>query len=109
MAAVEGDDEVGIQPFGQNSDRRIGAAEGKVGVLLDERGDAGPVVGDGCFDFDRYEALKKAGFVYWAEAGLDEVAHLSDHKRGDDQLEPGVLQQLKAAPVIVVRSVDSRV
>lgn len=45
VAVVEGGDLGGAEAFGDGDEAGVGAAEGEVGVAVDELGDSGPVVG----------------------------------------------------------------
>jgi hypothetical protein len=52
VAVVEGGQLGGAEAFSDGDEAGVGAAEGKVGVAVDELGDSGPVVGGEGLDGD---------------------------------------------------------
>ena len=62
-----GDHDIRLEPLGEGDDRGVGAAEREVGVLLDELGDARPVLGRGCLDVERRESSQEVRLDAWAQ------------------------------------------
>lgn len=89
VAPVEGHDDRSAQSLGECDDRRIGATEGKVGVLLDELGHSHEVVSARPFDVELGDAPQELALRAGAQAPADEVGRLSDYERGDDQTQVG--------------------
>lgn len=43
VPAIKGDDEIGVQPFGQGNHRGVGPTDWEIPILLDQLSDARPV------------------------------------------------------------------
>jgi len=69
MPPVESQDQVRPESLGEDRDRGIGAAEGKVGVPHDEVGDGWPIVGSGRFDLKCPQTTQECGLDLRAEEG----------------------------------------
>ena len=62
MAAIQGDDEIGIEPLGKGHDGGVGTAQGELLVSLDKLGDSRPVFGLRGQDFEVRQAGEKSSF-----------------------------------------------
>ena len=106
MASIERDDDVGPEPVSEDSHRRVGAAERKVGIAHDQLGDRRPVIGDGTFDFESPETAQERGLDLRSEAAADEIRHFSDDERRHDEVEICPLEYLETSEVVIVIGVD---
>ena len=64
MTPIQGDDQIGLQTFGQSDYRGVGAAERKVSILIDEIGDPRPVLWSRSLDVKAFEASKETSSAY---------------------------------------------
>jgi hypothetical protein len=84
VAAIEGDDQIGVESLGERDDRGVRATEREVAVLLDQTRDSGPVVGGRSTYIERFQTPKKPRFSDSTHAMLKEVRHLSHHQSWDN-------------------------
>ena len=86
MAVVEGEDERGVEALGEGDDGGVDAAEREVGVLLDQLGYAGEILGRWRLDGKASEAPKEACLGPRAVPGAEQLRDLGDGESRDDQV-----------------------
>lgn len=77
VAAVQGDDVLDIQPLGQRHNRGIDGTKREVGVLVNERGDPGPIFSHGRLDSESVEPADEGGLRVGAQSALEKVRDLA--------------------------------
>lgn len=92
VSAVEGDDGLGLQAFGESDDGGIGASEGPVPVLKDEFAHPAEVAWLRSEDFEARKARKKRGLREGPGFSLDKVGRLRHTQRRYDERETRILQ-----------------
>ena len=108
MAAVEGDDQVRVEPIRQNGDRGIHRPQWEVRVALDEVGDEGPILQGGRLDLERAQASRERGLAAWPKAQSSEVGNLGDDEGRDDEVQITPAKHLGASDVIGIPAVERR-
>jgi hypothetical protein len=102
VTPIQGDDQIGLKPFGEGDHRGIGAAERKVSIPIDEVGDPRPVLWTRSLDVKTFETSKETGFQM---IGSQKVHHLGHTEGRDHQMEPGSFQSREGSMVGWIRTV----
>lgn len=92
VAAIERDHQVGPEAFRERDDGSISAAQREVGVLLDEIGDAGPVLRTGGLDVEIPKAPQERGLNKRSKSTSEQVRHLGDNEGRHDQVQISALE-----------------
>ena len=108
VAAVQGDDHIRIESFSKCNDRGIRSTQREVGVLLNQLGDALPIIGMRNFDVELTQAAQESSFSSRASPLLNEIRRLSNHHRRDNEPKIRPSEDGGAARVIAVVLVGGR-
>jgi hypothetical protein len=106
VAEVQGDNEVGVQPFGQGDYRCIGAAEREIRVLCDQGSDSGPVLGEGRLNVKLGKAGEEGGFRRWAKVFTGQVGGFGYNQRRNDQVEIRTAEYVERSLVRGIAGID---
>ncbi len=91
MALVESHDQIRAQPISEHGNRSVRAAQGEIGIALDEPADLLPVLSDGSFDFERSEPAEERRLSWGPEPGADQVRRFGNDHRGYHELQVSAL------------------
>jgi hypothetical protein len=109
VPVVQRDHCLHVETLSQRDDGRIGSSQREVAVLLDQPGDARPIVRRGRLDVHVDQASKERRLRLRAKARTHEIGHLRDHERRHDQAIPGIFERRPASQVVGIVLVDDRV
>jgi hypothetical protein len=106
MAMIEGNHQVGAQPFGERDDRGISASQREVGVLFDELGDASPFVGERRLNIEAAQAAQECRLDGGAKSAAREVRDFGNYESWNHQLQIGAAEHCQTGSMVYVAGVE---
>lgn len=108
VPAVEGNNEVGLEPLGEHHDRGVGAAEREIAVRSHQLRHPRPILAVRRLHLEVGHAGQKIGFDRWTEARRHKVGRLGNHHSRHKEPQSSTLKDLATAPMFwIVRVRDS--
>jgi len=111
VPAVDGCNLSYAQSLGRGHDGCVDGAERQVAVPSDEFSDAHPISGSHRLDAEGAvcQVAEEAHFGFRTETGTEQVGHLGDDQRGDDQRPRMRFEELQRWRVVGIVGVDVRI